>query len=288
MSDNRLFDRLFLGAGAMKAGTTWLYRVLRTHPELHFPLVKEIHYFYHIHVDDSALRHHLRMSRARNYCNASMDHRRGNPDRVEDALRWIANFVGQPVDDHWYRALFQRPRSEMYACDFSVLSALLPADAWPQVEAKCGKLRVLYMLREPTRQLWSSVKYNLQFDGGLDMLQVWGPEEMRKYVSKPDVWDHSEFGKALRRMKAGLSSGNLKVIFFENLHADRPRALGEIEDFLGIRRREYSHDSLDPKVNESARIPMPDWFPDLFAEDMSRIREEVDAEGLELPESWRN
>ena len=35
----------FLGIGAVKAGTTWLYRNLRCHPELYLPHPKEVHYF---------------------------------------------------------------------------------------------------------------------------------------------------------------------------------------------------------------------------------------------------
>ena len=35
----------FLGIGAQKAGTTWLYENLRRHPELFLPEEKEIHYF---------------------------------------------------------------------------------------------------------------------------------------------------------------------------------------------------------------------------------------------------
>lgn len=35
----------FLGIGAQKAGTTWLYENLRMHPELYLPVPKELHYF---------------------------------------------------------------------------------------------------------------------------------------------------------------------------------------------------------------------------------------------------
>ncbi|MFA9556918.1 sulfotransferase [Evansella sp. AB-rgal1] len=35
----------FLGIGAQKSGTTWLYENLRIHPELYLPNIKELHYF---------------------------------------------------------------------------------------------------------------------------------------------------------------------------------------------------------------------------------------------------
>lgn len=46
----------FLGIGAQKAGTTWLYEMLRQHPDIAFPLNKEVHYWDNVYphqaVDD--------------------------------------------------------------------------------------------------------------------------------------------------------------------------------------------------------------------------------------------
>lgn len=39
----RMLD--FLGIGAQKAGTTWLYEKLRLHPEIDFPAGKEVHFW---------------------------------------------------------------------------------------------------------------------------------------------------------------------------------------------------------------------------------------------------
>lgn len=38
-----MFD--FLGIGAQKAGTTWLYAQLKQHPDVWMPMVKELHFF---------------------------------------------------------------------------------------------------------------------------------------------------------------------------------------------------------------------------------------------------
>ncbi|MGD1948605.1 MAG: hypothetical protein ACFB14_03045 [Leptolyngbyaceae cyanobacterium] len=35
----------FLGIGAQKAGTTWLWSILKTHPDVWIPPKKELHYF---------------------------------------------------------------------------------------------------------------------------------------------------------------------------------------------------------------------------------------------------
>ena len=45
LSKNGLCLPNFLGIGAQKAGTTWLYENLRHHPDLYLPEPKELHYF---------------------------------------------------------------------------------------------------------------------------------------------------------------------------------------------------------------------------------------------------
>jgi len=45
LSASRLSLPDFLGIGAMKSGTTWLYENLRFHPEIYLPATKELYYF---------------------------------------------------------------------------------------------------------------------------------------------------------------------------------------------------------------------------------------------------
>lgn len=44
MTDNQRFPD-FIGIGAQKAGTTWLYKNLKQHPNIWLPEIKELHYF---------------------------------------------------------------------------------------------------------------------------------------------------------------------------------------------------------------------------------------------------
>ncbi len=281
------FETLFLSAGAMKAGTTWLYVVLQRHPELYFAPEKELHYFYHRFVDSSLLSETRRLSEAKNRYLFRFDPARANIDRIRGNLHWVAAYLSNPVDDMWYRGLFAGQRRETYRCDFSNLYALLPAEAWRRIAADCDRLRVLYTLRHPLKRLWSHVKFHLQVTNETEVLDTWGPEDFESFARQPFLWDNAEYGRALRNMKAGLPEDVLKVIFYEDLHADQRGMLAEIEDFLGIARFNYPAPALDRKVNESLSRPMPDFFPELFGRDVARIVSELEQEGLTPPDSWR-
>lgn len=280
------FENLFLSAGAMKAGTTWLYRVLERHPELYFTPEKEIHYFYHRFVDSSILSETRRLTEAKNRYLFRFEPQTANIDRIRSNLHWVAEYLSNPVDDMWYRTLFAGLRRQTYCCDFSNLYALLPAQAWSRIAADTQKLRVLYTMRHPVKRLWSHVKFHLQVTQKTDVLATWGPKDFNKFARQSFLWNNAEYGVALRNMKAGLPAENLMPIFYEDLHADQRGMLSRIEDFLGIAHFNYPAPLLSGRVNESVSHPMPDFFPGLFEADVDRIIKELAAEGMTAPDSW--
>lgn len=287
MNKDTLFGNLFISAGAMKAGTTWLYTVLHEHPELFFTCEKEIHYFYARYVRANLLSEERRLELAKTRYIDTIDPANNNIDRVRLNLHWVSSYLNKPVDDYWYANLFAAQRKETYGCDFSNLYALLPTEAWQHIDANTDKLRVLYTLRDPIKRLWSHLKFHLQLIGKIDLLDSWTPEDHKAFMKKPFMWDNAEYGEILRRMKKGLPEDTVKTIFFEDTR-DNPRAvLKEIENFLDIKPHVYRDTILDKQVNKSISRPMPDFFPDLFKEDIKRICFELEDDGLVLPKSWQ-
>ena len=286
MSEDRLFTNLLLSVGAMKAGTTWLYSVLARHPALHFAMEKEIHYFYHRYVNPELLSEAYRLREARNRYLFRFDPDKANIDAVKANLHWVSNYLSRPVDDFWYRNLFQLRDHQLYACDFSNLNAQLPQEAWPQIAARCDRLRVLFTMRDPVKRLWSHTKFHLQITGQLDRLDHWGPEEFDEFVRRPHIWVNAEYGRILRNLRSGLAPEMLKVLFYEDIHADQRGALKAIEQFLGVPPFDYPQAVLDRRMTESVRLQMPAFFPELFAADVCRICGEVAAEGYAIPAAW--
>lgn len=281
-----LFGNLFLSVGAMKAGTTWLYAMLVRHPELHFTPEKEIHYFYHRYVDSSQLRPPHRLREARDRYMFRFDPETAPVEHIRQRLRWVNAYLDSPVDDFWYRNLFQLQGKQRYACDFSNLNAHLPAEVWPRIAGQCDSLRVLYVMRDPVKRLWSHVKFHLQINDQLEKLAEWAPEDYRTFLQQPHIWDNAEYGQVLRRLKEGVGGETLKVMFYEDIHADRAGALREIEAWLGIAHHPYPAPLLEKRFTESVKQEMPEFFPGLMAEDLTRIRAEVEAQGYRLPASW--
>lgn len=108
----------FLIIGAEKAGTTWLHDVLRAHPGLFLPDVKEVHYF----------------------------------NRFDSNGHEIDNYTRRGPD--WYAEHFKSapaglPKGEatpMYLCD---------PDAAQRIRDTLPEARFIVMLREPVSRAWS-------------------------------------------------------------------------------------------------------------------------------------
>ncbi len=284
-ANGQLMDRLFIGAGAMKAGTTWLYQMLDRHPDIFFSLEKEIHYFYALHVNPSVLSEEVRLRNVRDKY-LRIDPATSRATAVRQRLHWASNYLDGPIDDIWYRNLFVFRRAERFAADFSNLYALLPAEAWSRIAGSVGELKVLYTMRHPVQRLWSHVKFHLQVTGQTSLLDTWGPTDYRTFLKKPFIWENAEYGVALRNMKAGLPEGALMAVFHEDIHSDERAFLSRLERFLGIETQIYPDNLLQRKVNASKVRAMPDFFPEIVADEVTRIANEVRAEGLELPAKW--
>lgn len=286
MNNSPMFDQVFLSIGAMKAGTTWLYSVLNHHPDLHFTPEKEIHYFYSRYVDRKILDERKRLQNAKLKYLSRFDPQKADAGRVRNRLHWVSNYLSQPIDDHWYRNLFLMNRKQKWSCDFSNLNALLPAEAWPQIQANCRELRVLYTLRDPIKRLWSHTKFHMQVTGKSEEMEQWSPRQYRSFAKQSFIFRNSEYGSVLRNLKSGLQPKNMKVIFYEELHANQRTTLRQIEDFLDIQNFDYPQFSLEKRPNESSKVEMPDFFPSLFSKEVDRIKREISDLGYTIPSAW--
>ncbi|MGC1497682.1 MAG: sulfotransferase domain-containing protein [Sulfitobacter sp.] len=310
---DKTFGNLFLNIGAMKAGTTSLSANLSRHPELHFSAEKELHYFYHRHVQAGSLAKSVRQTRAREKYIPIL---RGEPGQKElpksrlqrilqnrvghllprpplnlDGLStpdaaWIENYLSNPVDDAWFNRLFPLSETETYACEFSNLSALLPGDIWTEIYSKAEKLRVLYTLRDPVKRLWSHTKFHLGMTKSLHLLDSWKLKDFEAFARQPDVWGQAEYGQTCDTLHRSLPQGTWRVQSSEDMNADPMGSLRAIEEFLGIAPFNYPRWLIERRLVASASIPMPDFYADLFRKDVTRIKGELSDLGIPIPKNW--
>ena len=277
-------DRLFLGTGAMKAGTTWMYRVFRSHPEIYFPPEKELHYLAHRYAEGpSPLGVGHRLSRA--IAHTRIDPELAQLPGVRSRLLWTADYLSDPLDDAWYSRLF-RSAGRRWSADFSNLTCQVSEAGWREIRARTSNLKVSFVMRETIDRLWSQMRFKHQLAGDGRAFEDLGPADAEAMLRPEGEWRHAEYGAIVRRMQAGLDPADLNLAFYEEMQAEPAAFLSGMEEFLGIAHHSYPANLVGQRVNETRAGKMPGWFVEMFVKDAERIDAELIEAGLTLPKSW--
>ena len=145
---------IFMSIGAAKTGTTWLYRMLKDHEDIFFSNEKEIHYFAQAHLRDWSLDF---QARSRLMINKSNHLKKLSDEAFKQHLIWYANFLEGPLDDNWYKRLFENQKSEKYIADFSNSTCLLNKRGLKHIKRNFDQTKLIYTLRDPVNRLLSLI-----------------------------------------------------------------------------------------------------------------------------------
>jgi hypothetical protein len=271
-----MINKLFLSVGAMKSGTTWLYDKLRQHPEIHFSRAKEIHflahYYGHTDILSSVKRQHRAQVALERLSNIAI-----NQSNRESAIAWYKVYTSEPVDFGWFASVTESLRFKTeYVADFSNLNCHLSTQDWHDVKSNhVDKLRVLYILRDPIMRIWSHYKFHLQFAKHPLANQ---PDQdfslFKRIIDKKWFWRNSCYSKSIQVLQHALDSGEIMIIYFEDM-IDRPDStIRDIEVFLGLEEFNYRGNLSKPK-NSSKSTKLPEEW-------MTYIRGKLDEELVAL------
>lgn len=254
----------------MKAGTTWLYSILKEHPSLYFTPEKEIHFLYDHYVQKDFLSDEFRMKNVKSKLDPKINHM----GIYRMLTRWSAMYLEKDIDINWYNRIFSLNKTRKYNCDFSNLSCHLAADDWKDLSSHFD-IKVIYILRDPLKRLWSHIKFHYQFSGKELDFHNWGKERFDDLIRKPFIWENVIYGKRIKSLNEGVRKSDLKILYFENLVGDPKVKINEITDFLRIERLIIEQPKLNAKINVSNKIEMPENFIQSGKEQLAPIYDEL-------------
>lgn len=147
----------FLGIGAQRAGTTWLYANLSAQPGIWMPPVKELHYF------DEKTRLQGRGLGARAFGKLEADARWRRQVRTQwrawrrgrsrPSLWELRYLLGRPSDG-WYTRLF-RPGEGKVTGEITPNYMILSKADVEHVHRLLPQARIILMIRNPIERAWS-------------------------------------------------------------------------------------------------------------------------------------
>ena len=281
-----IINDLFLGVGAMKAGTTWITNHLKTHPDIYFTYEKELGYFAYLHDEMSkfTLSDDFRIRKIKNYVEREV----GDISNLRNLLYWSVNYLRDPIDDFWYLNNFVLKGNKKYCADFSNLYAHLDDIGWNHVKSITKNLKVIYIIREPLDRLWSHIRFQLMLDGRIEEAKKWDKREFYEFGKQEHIWRNSRYSKIIRTLKKNLNNNQLLILFFEDIKSNPQKLLNKIEKFLNVEERKYDIKQLTKKVNPSKGLQKPEFFDRLFRDELYNEIKELETLGINYKNKWNN
>ncbi len=204
----------FICIGAQKAGTSWLFHQLTSHPDFWMPPIKELRYF-------DSLSKVTRLNAAR--CK---DER----DRL--FMEKLGELSSQPyLDLESYSILFEA-KGALLSGDITPGYSTLNDEVIERVMLHFPNLKVIFLARDPVERAWSQ----LSMQARLGNVPAFDPADTNQVIRRllyPAVILRSHLSKIVTRWKRYVRPDAFRVYFFDDLQTDPAKLRRSIIGFLG-------------------------------------------------------
>ena len=244
----------FLGIGMSRAGTTYLYRYLREHPQVWLPPIKELHFFDRHKYgwptgDGRSLTNRLRFLAAvlRRWDGSwkgkadrhfAFSYARGNLDSVSTYRR------------HFGAARRGNSRGEITPDYYE-----LDSQHVEEIRRAFPHLRIFLTIRHPLERFESQVRKYLEQSDDPDPLAA-----ATGWVDRPGFVKSFDYLDIVERWRNVFGSDDFHIAYFDELETDPEGYLNRICGFIGVERWIPAGIDLRNPVNSSPIVkPRTKW-----------------------------
>ncbi|KAA0589268.1 sulfotransferase [Azospirillum oryzae] len=189
----------FIGIGAQKSGTTWIYETLSSHPDIRFPAGKEIHFW--------------------------------DARRDMGVSWWLSQFGAAPDDTADVHA------PSIRTGEITPAYAIISADAIRELYSLCPDLRLFYVLRNPIERAWSAARMAvLRAEMTVEEAsEQWFLDHFRSAGSRR----RGAYAEAILRWQSIFPAEQLMIGLFEEMLAEPRAFLSKLCKHIGVDGRFY-------------------------------------------------
>lgn len=252
------------GVGAMKAGTSYLYDYLLSHPEVHFSQIKEVHYFDVL--DSKAEQHHFNSKLSALEKSVQLfDSKKPEKyyqymQKIEDAYLNVQMYRNASGDHSEYRDfLLKGYKSQKIVGDITPSYTALSRDRLKEMSLLTSSVKFLFVMRDPIERLWSAVRMSARIKKGdfladcLEIAQSLSKNPGHYMLSRCD------YKKVVLNLDSITDSDNVHYMFYESMFNQSAR--NGLCDFLKI---PHFSGSSSRVVNPGRPSDLPDEIRDIF------------------------
>jgi hypothetical protein len=261
----------FIGIGAQKSGTSWLFNQFGKSDQINLTPIKELHYFDRSDAYNSSdflaeTKLSKRLYNLKWTAKALIEIKKNKQNR-----QWYKKWFFSDFTDQWYLSLF----ANLTKCkgEITPAYAILKEEDIARMSQLLGQeTKIIFMLRHPAERAWSSYKY-------INRLKNYVSDDFehaKAYMYSDYQIARTQYLKTIQLYKKYFNS--VFVGFFDAI-VDKPdELLLDIFNYLELDTKEIkSFEGLNKKVNTSKSINMPNdihaLLNEIYKDDIKELSE---------------
>ena len=245
----------FIGIGAQKSATSWLYKMLKQHPDLWVPPRKELHYF------DRSLKYASPSFLATDKYIDRIDgldaHNMLFKEKMKQELldiksvdivkrEWFKKYFQSNYDDRWYKSLFEEGKGRIKG-EITPAYSILSQEDILHIKNLFPKLKVIFIMRDPVERAWSQIRFFMDRKKLNDTASF---EELIKFIESPNLSSRGDYVRTLNNWNTYFHN-ELFIGCYEDIKSDPIHFLNQIFIFLGVKPLATQLKGIYKKVNIS-------------------------------------
>jgi hypothetical protein len=266
----------FIGIGATKAGTTWLFDRLRDLNQFRLTPIKELHYFdrdKHYYMSPMTVQTTKFKDRVffdwRWYKRFSKDIGRTifqYPSFYD--LKWVLKWHTLNYSDPAYAAMFPKTDTKISG-EITPAYSFLKSQDISRMFSINNDLKIIFLLRDPIERAWSHIRYRKP-----SVLQSF--EEIKNFIDSEEQVLRGNYIKTMKEYSSIFPKENILICFYDAIIKKPQELLYETVVFLnGDANAVIDLDTLNKKSNVSKALKMPsdvyDYLKNKYKKDISSM-----------------
>lgn len=241
----------FLCIGAQKAGTTWLYAMVKQHPSIWVPPIKEVHFFDKVAGKNKDLRR---------YQTLVEKHKKRAAEKNLGS-EWADYFDRLSAFDEislpWYQEVFSWPASaDVKMGDFTPAYLEIPETSVRYARDVLGDVKIIVIVRRPLDRELSQLRMAASGVGGKRVAPKNEQDWSRLYSKRVRRRPRGAYSSAIPLWERLFSEKNFLAIPFGDIRESPLGLMEQIEDFLEIPHFR-SYEKLDKQVHKTKKAEIP-------------------------------
>jgi hypothetical protein len=242
----------FLGIGAQKAATSWLWTNLRAHPDVWMPPFKELHYFDHLYVPKHRAwtTWHIKNGVTK-HLKWHFQHRK--PPDLEYAKYLVDLASDDLFSEAWYESAYAwRGADNKLLGDITPEYCMIGQEGIAYLRRLLGDLKLIYIIRDPVDRVFSQIFMNARRKN-LSTLSV---QDWDSLFSDDAVFNRGDYKSYIPTWESIFQPEDILYIPYRMVGEDPNKVMSIVEDFLKLRHF-GRYPALRQRIHQSAPYHVP-------------------------------